>query len=252
MKVIHLFCLFKSVLPIICRISYVLSRLRKKGYYQIRPFKLKSWHDGYGYFKAEHSSGKVFIKVDTVFNFVENEKIFYECLLDKLAKNLIPLRDYLEGDDVQIVIFDCVEPTRELDLEYVLSNPEILLEVVFILKKIKAEGIIHRDIKLDNFMIVGDALKIIDFTFAQSLSNSGNFKELEIVTSNNLEILKNLGSPYKPEEFIWNDFISFKNVLEEMEISKISNDKELQNIILNISNELNSLSKDAYYYLSRS
>ena len=97
----------------------------------------------------------------------------------------------------------------------------------------KERKVIHRDLKLDNFMICKNKIKIIDFTFANSLDKNSNFKELDISKNENYLILKGLGPD--PKDLQWNDAIAIINILNSMPNSnKFTNEVEkFNNLSLN-------------------
>lgn len=221
--------------------------LERNDVIEIKPLFYKRWHHGYAYFLGKRNGEKVFVKVDTKLQLLRNEKVFYDVMDDSISSYLLPLHFYSEARNMQVVCFSYANGSRELSVDLILENPSYLNDIVSILKKMKIKSVIHRDIKLDNFIISDGNLYIIDFTFSFSLSDRpDNFKELDINISEEREILKMLGSKYKVKDFLWNDFVSLKNVVNEIvDNSKLST--EQMSYFEVITHELDSLSEGAYY-----
>ena len=77
---------------------------------------------------------------------------------------------------------------------------------------------------MNNFLVKENSIKIIDFTFAISLKKVSAYKELDINTRKNFEILQGLGMKGYPLDFQWNDFIAVKNIINEIENTHQLND----------------------------
>ena len=191
--------------------------LKENGYENIKIFKFGKWHLGYIYFIATKKKQEYFIKVDTKLHLLQNDVIFYNLAKkDKeLQKHLIPIEEAIFKDDIQAIVFKYYKESKELDEKYVIENPHVVYYLVKILKKINSLGVIHRDIKLDNFLIIDGEIKIIDFTYANSLKFDKGFKEIEI-SKKNLNILELLGDKKNPKPFVWNDCFSLKTILNEI------------------------------------
>ena len=180
----------------------------------IEVYNFNKWHDGFVYYTGKTlSNKKVFIKVSTKHFFLENEMKFYD-----IFKNELPLPkqiNFLFKNNVQILITEFLE-SRELCSDYILETPDILLKVLNILDIINKKGYIHRDIKLNNFLLVDNELRIIDFTFSTSFLDSNNIINLDASNIDDLTILKNLGGKFKPNIFEWNDFYSMVLIIDEV------------------------------------
>jgi len=129
-----------------------------------------------------------------------------------------------KNNNIQILISEFSEE-KELTEQDILDNPDRLLQIYEILKIINSRGCIHRDIKLNNFLLKDDEVRVIDFTFSTSLNHFNMFKDLSLVNKEDAVILKNLGGIYKPNIFQWNDFYSIDLILdrlfsEDMDIEK--------------------------------
>jgi serine/threonine protein kinase len=209
---------------------------------RIEALYYKRWKNGYCYFTAYKGKQKVFIKVDTKLKNLSNEIKFYDLLYDELSKYMIEKIDFFENKKVQILLLE-YKNSRELTEFDLIYTPKYLKDILFILTTIYKKGIIHRDIKLDNFLITDNNLKIIDFTFATSWNSKFNFKELDINSNQNLSLLKYLGEGLNPEKFIWNDFFSIGKIIENIL-------KNYPNINLE-TKEILSYYKNKFYFLSK-
>ena len=150
-----------------------------------------------------------------------------------IFKNELPLPkqiNFLFKNNVQILITEFLE-SRELCSDYILETPDILLKVFNILDIINKKGYIHRDIKLNNFLLVDNELRIIDFTFSTSFLDSNNIINLDASNIDDLTILKNLGGKFKPNIFEWNDFYSMVLIIDEVILKDMTDG--LRSTILN-------------------
>jgi tRNA A-37 threonylcarbamoyl transferase component Bud32 len=190
--------------------------LRKRPIRKIRIFKFKNWHHGYCYFTAKWNDGtKIFVKVDTKVKILKNEIVCYNELKKESNINLVKVFDYFENKSLQMIFQEFMD-SDELSEEIILKNPEILKDVFSFILQLNKQGIVHRDIKLDNFILVNDKLYMIDFAFAYKINNSNiDLKELAI-TEDNLIILKGLGRRMEGDDLIWNDFYSMREDLKEI------------------------------------
>jgi len=198
--------------------KYILETLNERCIISVSRFKEKSWHNGYCYFRGIYKGKEVFIKVDLKLRLLENEFFFYEFLDKKLAKYLTPMYDFHQNKHLQMIVFSFISNSHELNKYNIIGNNTYLDEIIYILDEIHKANVIHRDIKLDNFMLDDKKIKIIDFTFARNINNSSNskFKELNISDEENYQILKRLGNGLNPKVFVWNDFISMKNIIDDI------------------------------------
>lgn len=108
---------------------------------------------------------------------------------------IVDVRDFFEENNTAYIIMEYLEG---VDLKtYLKQNgrltPEqtvnMLMPVMNSLKKVHAQGLIHRDISPDNVMIVGDKIKLLDFGAARTISAAAN-KSLSVM----------LKPGYAPEE----------------------------------------------------
>ena len=196
--------------------------LRDLNVTNIKVFKFKNWHDGFAYYSGIFKGNLVFVKISTKHLFLENEKIFYNIFKNSLS--LLKVMSLSKNNNIQILISE-FSNEKELTEQDILDNPDRLLQIYEILKIINSKGCIHRDIKLNNFLLMDNKIRVIDFTFSTSLNQSNMFNDLTLENEADVVILKNLGGTDKPNIFQWNDFYSIDLILdrlfsEDMEIEK--------------------------------
>jgi len=108
---------------------------------------------------------------------------------------VVDVRDFFEENNTAYIIMEFLDG---VDLKTYLKEkgtltPEhtiqLLLPVMNSLKKVHAQGLIHRDISPDNIMVIGDKVKLLDFGAARTVSAEAN-KSLSVM----------LKPGYAPEE----------------------------------------------------
>lgn len=206
----------KNILLYLLYYRAIKKLLIKNDYKKIQVYNFSHWHFGYAYFIGQRSNEKFFIKVDTKLCLLENDVRVYKLADKVLKKYLIKIDNYFLLDDMQIIVYDFMDETIELTEEYLLKNESFIEEMILILNSLKKLEIIHRDIKLDNFLIANKKIKILDFTFSNSKNISLGFKEFEL-NMYNCRVLAALGDGLNPQPFVWNDFYALKNILLNLE-----------------------------------
>ena len=216
--------LIKNIIFILFNYIPIVYKLRRLSVSKISIYKFRNWHFGYCYFVGYKNNQKVFIKIDTKVGVLENELVAYNLLKDVSDINVIKVIDFFKDNKTQIVLFEFLEG-RELTIEDIKNNPKYIPYILNVLKIINVKNMIHRDIKLDNFLLFEDKVYIIDFCFAYHLNLNDNLllKELPFTKLNCLW-LKNLGKGLSPKEYEWNDFYAFSNI-----VTSILNDIQLNN-----------------------
>jgi serine/threonine protein kinase len=192
--------------------------LEKKGYENIEIYNYNEWHHGYAYFTAKKKEKKFFIKIDFYFKLLTNDMLAFEIADKELKEYMIKIEDFIEVNNLcQIIIFEFLEGYRKVYENDIVEDENVLEKIFNIIYLLQKNNLIHRDIKLDNFLINAlDDIKIIDFTFAISNKNL-KFKDLK-PSFRNLEVLEFLGDGLNPAPFEWNDCCSLKQIL--LNISK--------------------------------
>lgn len=183
--------------------------LKNKSYDDIKHFKIHDWHHGFAYFTATLNGLKVFIKFDTQLNIISNDYNAYEILKNNIPENLVKIVDYDLSKNIQYVAYEFELGSKELKSEDLIEEIELVNQIKLMVDIINKEGIIHRDIKLDNFLLCNGKIKIIDFTF----SVFPGAKDLDLNYKKNCNILRGLGKGLNPKPFFWDDVYAVYNIL---------------------------------------
>ncbi len=193
--------------------------IRNAGVENIKEFKTELWHHGFSYYTGLYRGKKVFIKVDNFFHFLENDVRIYEIFCRKIENHLVDIIDYYFEKKKQFIIFEFFEgkPLTEKDL-----NEKFLEIIKGILEVFEEYRFVHRDFRLDNFLLKKDKITLIDFTF--SASKKINLKELDKRKFLERQTLRRLGF-YKPSLYQWDDYFSIYTILNKVK------DKEKKEII---------------------
>lgn len=214
--IINIKALFIKKIYFYRRIDYIIKLLNKNQINKVSKFREQNWHHGYCYFLGIYNSKKVFIKVDTKLMLLRNEKYFYDAMKNKLKSFLIPLIMFHEDEKVQFVVFEYFNDCVDLTLGHLSDNVKFIDDIYFILLQLKEAQIVHRDIKLSNFLIKKNELFLIDFTFSVSLSDSSPFKDLNTSIKSHHKILESLGLKISTNNFSWNDSLSIIKILGKL------------------------------------
>ncbi len=108
---------------------------------------------------------------------------------------IVGVRDFFEENNTAYIIMEYLDGINLKDYlktKGVLSAEktiELMMPIMMSLKKVHAQGMIHRDISPDNIMLVGNKVKLLDFGAARNVSAAEN-KSLSIM----------LKPGYAPEE----------------------------------------------------
>lgn len=213
---------FSNLILILFYYFKIVKILKKNNITNIKLFNFKNWHHGYGYFTALLDNKKVFIKFDTKLLLLQNDLLVYKIANTSLKKHLVKIHNSIIYDDIQIIVYEFLEGS-ELTDTLVLKNLKLIDSMIDILQILNDLDIVHRDIKFDNFFIVNNQIKIIDFTFANSLNKKVGFKELDLSSLSNCATLEFLGNGLNPKPFVWNDLIALSNNLESLNKGKYLN-----------------------------
>ena len=190
-------------------------KLKKARIKKIAFFNYLNWRNGYCYFTGLYLEKKVFIKVDSKMHLLVNDKLTYDLCKDVMKDKLVNILYHSLDGGIQFIVYDFCY-SRELDANILTNNMRYLDDIISILNNLSNVGIIHRDIKLDNFLVSNNKLKIIDFTFANSNIHK-DFKEVDLNKSYNCFLLEFLGAGLNPSPFIWDDYYSLHTILLKME-----------------------------------
>jgi tRNA A-37 threonylcarbamoyl transferase component Bud32 len=220
---------FKNALYIFVKYNFIKNELIKLHVSGIKIYKFKRWHEGYFYFTGRRNGEKLFIKIDSKMLLLKNEVIANEILQKDLSDNLIPVCGYLESPTMQIIVYPYIKPV-ELTIEKLLNNVGLINDILNILILINKNNVIHRDVKLDNFILDGNKIKMLDFSFATAIRGINTFTELDISKRYYFQAMKFLGDGLNPKKFEWNDFYSLYKIVQQVELKVTSQDSSLENI----------------------
>ena len=189
--------------------------LQKSNICKLRIFRFFDWHDGQIYFSGSLQSNSVFIKIDLITECQTNEIVANKILSPYLPNNLLKIYNYnsIKGVSALTVEFVAGASSTVFQGHHALTRAS---EMVKILQIINDAGIIHRDIREDNFLIAEDGtLKLIDFTFCADLGMSHNFIKPNAGPDFQAGINKFLGGSERAGSDYWNDFASAYKIFEK-------------------------------------
>lgn len=249
-KIIRKACKLSSLF--LLRIYYSLlikCNIILKEYEDISLFKVKTWHLGSRYFLARYHGDEVFIKIDKKYNERITNEIKILNILNSANNNnyFTNIKDFKISDDLSYLAINYINghTLKECINKNLLNTNDkniIYSQLLDILKILKKNHIVHRDIRPDNIMVnyKGDypQIKLIDFAFAIKKNNDG-FNELKSFSDNH-NLLSCLGGNYKPADFKWDDAYSVYKILDEMYIDFREKYNEKYNKII-------SLTENFYY-----
>jgi serine/threonine protein kinase len=178
------------------------------------PYLISNWHHGFAYFIGKLNGQKVFIKTSDEFFYLCNDIAAAKILKDKVSTPKV--LETISLDKFEIVIFEFIEGNT-LTPHDLINNVEIIPQLTKIINEINKVGIVHRDIKLNNFLINKDKnIYVIDFTFSISIDNNLLFKELDYSIKEELKILNSIGEGDNPANHHWNDKFSLNKIVERV------------------------------------
>lgn len=211
--------MIKSILSHIRAIFYYLQLyvvLCRGGFKDIKIYKFSSWHLGFCYFEAQFNGEKVFIKCDCIFHFLQNEQIAYDKLSPDISDHLVKIVSSKLHGKFQYIAYEFINSESLLSVTDIFKLECRVRELFFIVKTIRDAGIIHRDVKLDNFLVANETIKVIDFTFAHSV----DMKHLEPSKYAHCMIAHNLGHTTQPKRYMWDDFYALVKLIDGGVLSK--------------------------------
>lgn len=206
-----------ALLNLILLIYYfhtVKTLLDVNGLRGVRLYRFMDWHDGQLYFIGFQDKTKVFIKVDLFTQCQVNEIIAYEILSSYLHKNLLMIYDFRQFKEASVLIMEFVHVTKE-NLLGCDNAKTIAVEMLKIVRTINELGVIHRDIREDNFLLGNDGeLKLIDFTFCADLRMRERFTGPKAGSAFKIGLDRFLGGAERAGNDYWNDFASIYKVMQ--------------------------------------
>ncbi len=188
----------------------ISSALKEHGCTDVKPFKMYRWHHDLYLFTAYNKlKNKVFVKFSLKKGILKNENRAYKILeKNEFFKNHMIRRDnYIKKESLKFLILNHSDGVV-LSEDWLLENPHKSGSLIKIVDELSSMSLIHRDIKLDNFIFEEGEIKIFDFTFMIDKTNSRKIKEIDLSTRQNMIKLLDLGIYYKPEAYMWDDYYS--------------------------------------------
>lgn len=205
--------LFLSLESLINHYIKIRQDLKKCNVESFRPYMMLKWHHGFIYLKGKYFGSDVFIKIDTRYNLLINELTVREIFKEKMT--FTPLKLYYKGN-FEYLIFEFID-YKTINQKYLLENLsktiEAMIEAIEILNNL---DILHRDIKLDNFILYDNEIILTDFVYAITIEKS-NLKEVDLKAPGK-KLLQDLS---RTKELRWDDMTNLRLELENiMEMQK--------------------------------
>ena len=164
----------------------------------------KSLSDFY-YFKGIYEGRKVFVKYGGVGDTCQNEYIRTKAVYENTPQHFVePIFLGKNGDDNYLISewVDAISIEEYMSKASSEQKEDIKSQMIEIYNALHDTGIMHRDIRPGNFLVVGHTLKLIDFQYA---IDSTNPKELSCVKEN-AQIAGRLGNKkFRYKSYGWRD-----------------------------------------------
>ncbi len=189
----------------------------------LAPYKLLSWHQGAYYFKALHSGEQIFIKTDFQFGLLNNEVTAYNLLIKnaKINNSLLHLI-FHDEEHSQFIAYEFI---NGVSLNHYFSSnrgqeeiDEIFTGLSNIIDGLLLAGIVHRDLRADNFLVTENArLLVIDFLFSIAPNQPHMFSELDLPDDYNMKVLKSMGLNSQKKPYVWDDACGMVRMIEGLQ-----------------------------------
>lgn len=230
----------------ILRLKPKLSFLKREfSITNLQPYIQSEWHHGFAFFIGHTNHKKIFLKISTKHFYLHNDFLATNILGNHIR--MPKVTNYYFKNSFEAISFEFIEG-HSLTEEILGSNPNIAHQMLGIVQKIHENKIFHRDIKLNNFIIKGDDLYVIDFTFSASIHHP--FKELNSSIKNENKIINSIGNGLNPEKQHWNDKFSINLIMQQLLKSPPKNFPS-QKTIEEICESTNQIDRDYSYFYSR-
>lgn len=190
--------------------KFVLDFFKECGYTRIKPFNFFKWHHNLFLFTAMNGYGdSVFVKLSKIKRVIKNENKAYKKLRKNafLENHIIEHKEYIKKNGYKALVLKQANGTV-LNEDWMVDNIEQAGTLIKIVDQFSAMSLVHRDVKLDNFIYDEGRIKIFDFSFMIDKSEKGKLKEIDLSSRRNMLKLMDLGNNYKPEPLKWDDYYS--------------------------------------------
>jgi|TARA_R110000744_G_scaffold31677_1_gene74351 serine/threonine protein kinase len=198
--------------------SFIHRFFNENGYHQIKTFNLSKWHHDLYLFTAVDKVGDpVFIKFTNLPRVLKNENRAYKKLQKNsfLKNHLIEHKGYIKKEGYKALILKRANGTV-LNDEWAYKNVRELSNLLKIVNEFSALSLIHRDVKLDNFIYEDGHIKVFDFSFMIDMSENNKLKEIDLTNNENMIKLVTMGVGYKPAPLKWDDYYALYIVFKEL------------------------------------
>lgn len=208
----------------------------------LHPYGLSLWRNGTKYFIAYHAGTnkqKVFIKTIGKHNNLLNEwrmltKISERIDADQRWKvpRVISINNEGQYPFIALEFIKGVSLSKLISKNRLSREDKILIasEFLNIIDILHNHRIVHRDLRPDNILVRKEngiiELILIDFALSVSLTDF----ERNNLDSPPKNILKVLGSEFKPKPFVWDDAYSLHRIIQIMDTANEINKELLKNI----------------------
>jgi len=199
--------------------SFIHELFQENGYQEIKPFNLSKWHhDLYLFTAIAKDLDPVFIKITNLPRLLKNENKAYKKLQKNkyLVNHLIEHKGYIKKNGYRALVLKRAKGIV-LNEEWAANNIGELNTLIRIVDEFKSLSLVHRDIKLDNFIYEDGSIKIFDFSFMIDKTQKGKLKEIDLSDKKNILKLMDLGIHYKPAHFTWDDYYSLYVILNSLQ-----------------------------------
>lgn len=206
---------------------------------RVYPFKFLDWHHGFMYFIANYDSKKVFVKVDTQHNLVENEIKARQIISKDLY--FLEVVDFFRNNQISMVLFPYVNFETLNEIDSVSDKVGYMNQCFNLISRFNQYGLIHRDIKFDNIIVYKGKLYLNDFVFVKKIiTDEYHHIKFNQISDDNTNFKKDVGI-YKQSENIWNDFYSLLMMISSLNTQNFSKKqlKKLDGLKMKITEMIN-------------
>lgn len=191
---------------------------KENGYEKIKPFNLVKWHhDLYLFTANDKNREEVFIKLTNLPRILKNENRAYKKLQNNnyLKNHVIDHKGYIKKEGYKALILKRANGAI-LSEDWMINHIDQLDALIKIVDEFRSLSLVHRDIKLDNFIYEEGSIKVFDFSFMIDKTEKRKLKEIDLSSGENVVKLVDLGIYYKPEPLKWDDYYSLYVIFDKL------------------------------------